>query len=184
MPPRVERSAIIKSTCFNGRKICLKCGKTHIYQKSVGFMRNLSEEMPESQPHSVSPLTLQQWLLITRNTMKKTLNCVITSLNTQLASQGQWQHIMTTQSSNCGQKGAWLTCSSPSLLPGSLSPTSLFFLMSCQGPGPPRTWWGKGGGGVKTPKCDWDRGGLERTNYALWHTDLRTAVPLNRTVIT
>lgn len=148
LPPRAERSTIIESTSFNGHKICLKCGKTHIYQKSVGFTRNLLEEMPESQPHSVSPLTLQQWLLITRNTMKKkkTLNCMITSLNTQLTSQGQWQRIiMTAQSSNCGQKGACLTCSSPSLLPGSLSPTSLFFLMSCQGPGPPRTC-GKSGG--------------------------------------
>lgn len=147
-------------------------------------MRNLLEEMPESQPHSVSPLTLQPWLLITRNTMKKrkkTLNCMITFLNTQLTSQGQWQHIMTTQSSNCGQKDACLTCSSPSLLPGSLSPTSLFFLMSCQGPGPPRTWWVKGRG-VKTPKWDWDRG-LQRANDALWHTDLETAVPLDRTVI-
>lgn len=69
--PRDERSTIIESTCFNGHKICLKCGKPHIYQKSVGFLKNLSEEMPESQPHSVSPLTLQQWLLITQNTMKK-----------------------------------------------------------------------------------------------------------------
>lgn len=42
-------------------------------------------------------------------------------------------------------EGARLTCSSPSSLPGSLSPTSLLLLMSCQGPDQPGTEGIQGG---------------------------------------
>lgn len=42
-------------------------------------------------------------------------------------------------------EGTCLTCSSPSLLPGSLSPTSLLLLMRCQGPRLPRLRGHRGG---------------------------------------
>lgn len=49
-------------------------------------------------------------------------------------------------------EGTRLTCSSPSFLPGSLSPTSLLLLMSCQGPGLPRTEGVRGG---QSPNMGW-----------------------------
>lgn len=72
-------------------------------------------------------------------------------------------------------EGTRLTCSSPSFLPGSLSPTSLLLLMSCQGPGLPRT---EGGG--QSPNMGW---GCWWATDALWHGGLETAVLLDQTVI-
>lgn len=61
-----------------------------------------------------------------------------------------------------------------------LQPVCFFFLMSCQGPGPPKTLWVKGG---LKPQNGTGTGGLQLANDALWHTDLETAVPLDQTVI-
>lgn len=65
-------------------------------------------------------------------------------------------------------EGTRLTCSAPSFLPGSLSSTSLFLLMSCQGPGLPRIagYWG----------CWW-------ATDALWHWDLETEFMFDQTLI-
>lgn len=76
-------------------------------------------------------------------------------------------------------EGTRLTCSSPSFLPGSSSPTSLLLLMSCQGPGLPRAEEVRGG---QTPNIGWRWGCWWATN-ALWHGDLETAVLLDQTVI-
>lgn len=61
-----------------------------------------------------------------------------------------------------------------------LQPVCFFFLMSCQGPGPPKTLWVKEG---LKPQNGTGTGGLQLANDALWHTDLETAVPLDQTVI-
>lgn len=53
--------------------------------------------------------------------------------------------------------GICLTWSAPYLLPGCLSPTSLLFLMSCQGQGLPKS---EGGTGAFELKYGWRRWGV------------------------
>lgn len=88
---------------------------------------------------------------------------MITSLNTQLTSQGQWQHIMTTQSSNCGQKG----CMPDPFLPFSLDwqfvSNQSVFSDELPGTRPAQDLVGKGGGGLK-PQNGTGTGGLQQTN--------------------